>query len=250
LGRVGLLSSLHEGKGLVFKMLTNILNDINSILAPRVCFGCNAHLNRGEKLICTTCRNDLPLTDYTFNDENPVDRIFYGRINIKKASSMLYFSENGIVRELIHHLKYKNQEQIGTFLGDWYGQILKDNGELKNAIDVIIPVPLHKKKLRKRGYNQVASFAERLAFHLNAEYVDNILVKTANTKTQTKKGRIGRWQNIKDLYILSDHNALRNKNVLLVDDVITTGATMENCAKVLSQAPNTNVYIASMAVVP
>ncbi|WP_276168954.1 ComF family protein [Zobellia alginiliquefaciens] len=231
-------------------MLANILNDINSVLAPRVCFGCNVHLNRGEKLICTICRNDLPLTDYTFNDENPVDRIFYGRINIKKASSMLFFSENGIVRELIHHLKYKNQEEVGSFLGDWYGQILKENKELHNSIDIIIPVPLHKKKFRQRGYNQVSSFAQRLAFHLNTDYSDTILIKTANTKTQTKKGRIGRWQNIEDLYILSDPNAIKGKNILLVDDVITTGATMEICARVLAQAPNTTVYITSMAVVP
>ncbi|WP_289037398.1 ComF family protein [uncultured Zobellia sp.] len=231
-------------------MLTNILNDINSVLAPRVCFGCNVHLNRGEKLICTTCRNDLPLTDYTFNDENPVDRIFYGRINIKKASSMLFFYEKGIVRELIHHLKYRNQEEVGTFLGDWYGQLLKENNELTNAIDLVIPVPLHKKKLRQRGYNQVASFAQRLAFHLNADYVDHILIKTANTKTQTKKGRIGRWQNKKDLYTLSDFNSLKDKHILLVDDVITTGATMEICARTLAQAPNTTIFIASMAVVP
>lgn len=231
-------------------MLTNILNDINSVLAPRVCFGCNAHLNGGEKLLCTICRNDLPLTDYTFNDENPVDRIFYGRINIKKASSMLFFSEKGIVRELIHHLKYKNQEEVATFLGDWYGQILKENNELLNTIDLIIPVPLHKKKLRQRGYNQAASFAQRLAFHLEAEYTDNILIKTANTKTQTKKGRIGRWQNTKDLYTLSDPDYLKDKHILLVDDVITTGATMEMCARTLAQSTNTTLYITSMAVVP
>lgn len=129
------------------KNLTNILNDINTILVPEVCFGCNAHLIRGEHLICTVCRNDLPLTEYTFNEENPVDRIFYGRININKASSFLFFSENSIVQQLIHHLKYRNQEQIGAFLGDWYGQILKENGELYKTIDVVIPVPLHHKKI-------------------------------------------------------------------------------------------------------
>ncbi|CAZ95478.1 ComF family protein [Zobellia galactanivorans] len=230
-------------------MLTNILNDINSILAPRVCFGCNAHLYGGEQLLCTICRNDLPLTDYSFNDENPVDRIFYGRINIKKASSMLFFSNRGIVRELIHYLKYRNQEQIGTFLGDWYGQILKDNHELTDTIDMVIPVPLHRKKLKKRGYNQVASFAKRLAFHLKTAYVDHILVKSANTKTQTKKSRIGRWQSDKMLYTVTDIEFIKNKHILLVDDVITTGATMELCARALAKAPGTTLYVASMAVV-
>lgn len=228
--------------------LTKILNDINNVLLPPVCFGCNAHLIRGEQHLCTVCRNDLPLTDYTFNEENPIDRIFYGRINLKKASSFLFFTENGIVKQLIHHLKYKNQEQIGSFLGDWYGQILKNDIAL-GLIDAIVPVPLHKKKLNKRGYNQVAKFAERLAFHLNTDYVDNILIKTANTKTQTTKGRLGRWQGNRALYTLADSNYFKNKNVLLIDDVITSGATMEMCTKALLETEGITVQITSMAVV-
>ncbi|WP_149273178.1 ComF family protein [Pareuzebyella sediminis] len=230
--------------------LTNILNDINRVLVPKVCFGCNAHLIRGEDHLCTTCRNDLPLTDYSFNEENAVDRIFYGRINIKKASSFLFFSENSSVQRLIHQLKYKNQEGISNFLGDWYGQLLKESGELYGTVDIVVPVPLHRKKLRQRGYNQVAGFAERLAYHLNAEYVDDILVKTANTKTQTKKGRLGRWQGNTALYTLMDSDRIKNKKILLVDDIITTGATMEICAKAVSKAKGTTLYLASMAVVP
>lgn len=217
---------------------------------PRVCFGCNAHLRRGEELICTPCRNDLPFTEYTFNEENPVDRIFYGRIVVKKASSFLFFNENGKVQQLLHYLKYKNQEVIGTFLGDWYGQLLQEEGILPNTIDAVVPVPLHPKKLRRRGYNQVAGFARRLAHHLDAEYVGHILLKTANTKTQTKKGRIGRWQGDKELYTLSETDYLKNKHILLVDDVITTGATMELCARTLQKTPGTVIYLASMAVVP
>lgn len=235
---------------LLNKKLTNIINDINSVLVPRVCFGCNAHLIGGEELICTLCRNQMPLTEYTFNEENPVDRIFYGRINIKKASSFLFFTEKGIVQQLIHYLKYKNQEQVSLFLGDWYGQVLKDNGELYKTIDLVVPVPLHSRKLRRRGYNQVAGFAERLAHYLDAEYAERILAKTANTKTQTKKGRIGRWQGDRELYTLTDINYLKNKNVLLVDDVITTGATMEICATTLAKANGVTIYLASMAVVP
>ena len=233
----------------MYSKLSNILNAISTILLPKVCFGCNAHLNRGEKHLCTVCRNKLPLTDYDFNEENTVDRIFYGRINIKKASSFLFYTENSIVKNLIHNLKYKNQEQIGTFLGDWYGQILYEDRTLKD-IDLVVPVPLHKKKLKKRGCNQVTQFGKRLAYYLDAEYMDNALIKTANTKTQTKKGRIGRWQGNKALYTLTDSVYLANKNILLVDDVITSGATMGICAKTLKESKNVTVYITSMAVVP
>lgn len=233
---------------MIIRKLSKVINDINSILVPIVCFGCNAHLNRGEQHLCTVCRNSMPLTDYTFNEENTLDRIFYGRIHIKKASSFLFFTENGIVQQLVHHLKYKNQEQIGVLLGDWYGQKLKENGYL-NAIDLVIPVPLHKKKLKKRGYNQVALFAQQIAVHIGAEYTDNVLIKTANTKTQTTKTRVGRWQDNKALYQLTDASLLKNKKVLLLDDVITTGATMEICIKALQEAQGITIYIASMAVV-
>lgn len=233
---------------MLLSKLSNILNDVNTLLLPIVCFGCNARLNRGEKLLCTVCRHELPLTEYNFNVENSVDRIFYGRINIKKASSFLFFTDDGIVKNLIHHLKYKNQEQIGAFLGDWYGQIIKENGFLKQ-IDYVVPVPLHRKRLRTRGYNQVALFAQRLAFYLHAEYLDNGLYKTSNTRTQTKKNRLGRWHDNRSLYEITDASLLKNKTILLVDDVITTGATMEICAQTLKNIEGTTIYIASMAVV-
>lgn len=234
---------------MVFNQFSKITNDIANVLVPRACFGCNAHLNRGELHLCTVCRNHMPLTDYNFNEENPIDRIFYGRIRIEKASSLLFFTENSIVKHLIHHLKYKNQEQIGHFLGDWYGQNLKENQFLTN-IDFVIPVPLHKNKLKKRGYNQVDQFAQRIAHHLDAKFSSDILIKTANTKTQTTKGRIGRFLENKNLYTLSDHTFLKNKKVLLVDDVITSGSTMEICAKALQETDGIKIYIASMATVP
>ncbi|MEO1012986.1 MAG: phosphoribosyltransferase family protein [Bacteroidota bacterium] len=150
---------------------------------------------------------------------------------------------------MIHYLKYRNQEQIGTFLGDWHGEVLKAEG-MDKIIDVVIPVPLHKRKLRKRGYNQVAPYARRLAVHLGATYEERAIRKTANTKTQTKKGRLARWQGNRKLYTLTDPKAVAQKNVLLVDDVITTGATMEICAHALKEAKGVCIYLCSMAVVP
>ncbi|MDP5231181.1 MAG: phosphoribosyltransferase family protein [Cellulophaga sp.] len=235
----------------MYIQLSKILNDINSILVPEGCFGCNAHLHRGERLLCTVCRNQLPLTDYSYNAENPFDSIFYGRVPIKKANSFLFFTENGIVKNLMHHLKYKNQEVVGEFLGNWCGPILKEDAHLKNTtIDFIFPVPLHKNKQRKRGYNQVSLFAKRIAHHLNSNFYEDVLIKTRNSKTQTKKDRFFRWQSNQNLYVLNNNYSLRNKTVLLVDDVVTTGATLEACTKELSEIEGITIYILTMAMVP
>ena len=225
-----------------------IINDINSILLPLVCFGCNARLSGGEHLLCTVCRHDLPLTDYNFVEENPVDRIFYGRVRVKKAASFLIFSDVGIVKNLLHHLKYKNQEAIGGFIGDWFGSQINRNKHLK--IDLVIPVPLHPKKQKKRGYNQVTLFGQRLAHHLNASFRDDILLKTRNTRTQTKRNRFGRWLNNQDLFMVQNQKMLDDKQILLVDDVITTGATIEACANALLNTTKATIFVASMAVVP
>ncbi|MBW8242334.1 ComF family protein [Muricauda oceani] len=231
------------------KRLAKIINEINNILLPRVCFGCNAQLFREEHILCAVCRHDVPLTDHNYLEENAVDRIFYGRIPIKKAASFVFFSKNGLVKNLLHWLKYKNQEQIGGFLGEWCGTLLMENGQLKD-IDVVVPVPLHPKKLKKRGYNQVALFAKTIAEQIGAAYCDDWLIKTKNIKTQTKKGRQSRWESSKDAFELNASNRRDFKHVLLVDDVITTGATIESCAQTLLRQKNITVSVLSMAMVP
>ena len=234
---------------MIFSKLSNIANDINNLLIPRLCFGCNVRLYRGEQLLCTVCRNHLPLTEFDFQAENAVDRIFYGRTAIQKGAALLFYQENGIVQNLIHALKYKGQKQVGYFLGDWMGPLLK-NGLPYGEIDMVIPVPLHRKKLRKRGYNQVEGFGKALARHLNAEYRSDLLIKTANSRTQTKKSRWYRWLGSQDLYRVVAPEALMKKHILLVDDVITTGSTLEACSLALQKAPGTRISIATMALVP
>ena len=228
---------------------SKIINDINYILLPKVCFGCNTQLYRGEYILCTVCRNDLPITDYNFLEENEIDRIFYGRIPVKKASSFLFFAQNGIVKQILHHLKYKNQEIVGEFIGHWYGEILKNEGGLEK-IDVVIPVPLHHKKLKKRGYNQVEKFGQQIAKHLNVPFLKDFLIKTANTKTLTKKNRFNRWQSSKELYKVLNSEKLENKKILLIDDVITTGATIEACGSALLKIKGVELYVVTMAIVP
>ncbi len=228
---------------------SKIINDINYVLLPPACFGCNAQLIRGEQLLCTVCRYDLPITEFNFTQENAVDRIFYGRVPIEKAVSFLFFHKNGIVKSLLHQLKYKNQEEIGAFLGKWYAETLVGQRDFPK-LDAIVPVPLHPKKQRKRGYNQVTLFAKQLAHHSKTPYQDQILIKTANTRTQTKKSRLNRLLGSRNLYEVRNPESIKGKNILLVDDVITTGATIESCAKALIKVENVRVYVATMAFVP
>ncbi len=214
-----------------------------------VCFGCNVRLSRVENLLCTVCRHDMPLTEYNFTDENAVDRIFYGRIPLKKGASFVFFSKNGIVKNLLHQLKYKNQEEVGRFFGDWYGSLLKRDQGLQD-VDVVVPVPLHPKKEKKRGYNQVLLFAQRLAHHLKVDLNTELLVKVSNTKTQTKKDRQLRWLGTKEAFEVNSSTSIPYRHILLVDDVITTGATLEACANQLLQIGNITISVASIAVVP
>lgn len=228
--------------------ISKILNDINTILFPLLCFGCNARLYRGEKVLCALCRDEIPITDHNYNTENAVDRAFYGRVPIIKGAAFLYFEDKGIVKNLIHHLKYNGQKQISAFLGDWFGSRLKTSQD-HPEFDLVIPVPLHPQKQRKRGYNQVEDFGRKLAAHLGAEFDNSILIKSRHTPTQTTRSRWHRWRYQQGEYEVEHLDLISGKRILLVDDVITTGATMESCAKTLLRAPDVQVSLAAMACV-
>lgn len=222
------------------------LTDIIDLFFPKVCLACHEALSDHELHLCTNCRHDLPVLNHPHDSENEVTKIFYGRIPIKHATSLLLFEKKGLTQQLIHNLKYKNQEQVSYMLGSWLGAELKEH-ETYRAIDMVIPVPLHKNKLKKRGYNQVAGFAKELASELDAEYMDEILIKVTNTQSQVGKNRWARWNNT-EIFKLQNHEKIANKHLLLVDDVITTGATMEACFNVLTQAKNVKISLASMAI--
>lgn len=229
--------------------LSKVLNDLNTVVVPAHCFGCNDLLYRGEHVLCAFCRNELPLTEFTFEEENAVDRIFYGRCHVSKAGALLYYVENGIAQHLIHGLKYRGLQKTGSFLGSWYGCQLAREPALKD-IDIVLPVPLHKMKKRKRGYNQCARFGQQIAWHLGAQYAETLLVKNAGTPTQTTQDRWNRWEGIRRSFHTPHPRMLKDKRVLLVDDVITTGATLEACCEVLETAGCRHLFIAAMAFVP
>jgi len=189
----------------------------------------------------------MPLTQHHKNPENDAYKKFYGRIPVEHVSALVYFHKKGIVQELIHSLKYRGQEAIGTVLGEWYGEELKSS-QLLQTVDAIIPVPLHRKKFRERGYNQVTEFGNALAKKLEIPVNNSILYRQVYSKTQSQKNRLGRTEGIDTIFDVSFDEKDHNKHFLLIDDVITTGATLEVCAKALLKIPGTKISIVCMAM--
>jgi ComF family protein len=224
-----------------------MFESIINLFFPKVCSGCSSFLLSNEKVICTVCRHDIPLTNHHLNPENDAFKKFYGRIPVIHTSALFYFHKKGIVQELIHNLKYKGHEEIGAILGEWYAEDLK-NIELLQSVDEIIPVPLHRKKLKERGYNQVTAFGEALSSTLNIDYNDSILIRNVYSKTQSKKNLLGRTEGIETIFDVSFTAKNHNKHFLLIDDVITTGSTLEACSRALLKIPGAKISIVCMAM--
>lgn len=220
---------------------------LTDLFFPKACFSCSTPLKDNERYVCTLCRHQLPVTNFHYNNDNTVASVFYGRSKIENATALLRFEKKGMTQKLIHQLKYKGQEGVGVFLGEWLGEELANISKYKN-IDIVIPVPLHKKKLRQRGYNQVEKFGRKIAEALKAEYADHLLLKESNTTSQVTKKRLARWDNTNALFKISNKEEIAEKHILLVDDIITTGATLEACVQELNTAPNVKISIAAMAI--
>lgn len=224
----------------------NYLADFISLIYPRLCQACNCTLLRAEDLLCTDCLYNLPYTQFHQQPDNIVAQQFWGKLNIQAAYALLYFEKGSKVQHLMHQFKYRDMPGIGNRLGAIAATQLLQNS-IFTSVDVIIPVPLHKKRLRKRGYNQSASFADGLAAKLNAKVEDYNLIRTVNTATQTRKNRFARFENMQEVFAVKNPAALMNKHVLLVDDIVTTGSTLEACGLALLQVPGLKLSIATIA---
>ena len=222
-------------------------NALFNLFFPNLCLGCAIILNDHEITICTQCRHDLPTTNFHFNEPETLKKVLYGRAKIEDASALFHFDKKGIVQNLLHELKYKKQEKVSHFLGEWLAMDLQDSN-LFNAIDVVVPVPLHPSKLKKRGFNQVHGFASALGKRLRARVEKEVLIKIKSTKSQVNKNRLERWQLNNEAFSTKNLQRLNGKHILLVDDVITTGATIEACCNELSKAENVKISVATMAI--
>ncbi|OAZ03705.1 ComF family protein [Flavobacterium succinicans] len=224
-------------------MLKNLIH----LFFPPVCSGCHSFLLSNETVICTNCRHHLPQTHHHLQTENEAFKKFYGRIPVIHASAFLYFHKKGMVQELIHNLKYRGHQEIGTQLGYWYAEELKNNAFIK-SVDAIIPVPIHKKRRHKRGYNQVDTFANALSNVLNIPVENHILLRKIDSKTQSKKNLLGRMEGIDQVFDVVFEEKEHNKHFLLLDDVLTTGATLESCSRALLTIPGAKISIVCMAM--
>lgn len=225
------------------KSFQNLFN----IFYPNTCVSCDSQLLDQEQFICLECRLDLPYIDNKDYIKNDVFHIFEGRVPIVKGASFLHYTQTGKTKSMIHQLKYKGNQQIGDFIGKWFGKTLSDSHQFDD-IDYIIPVPLHPKKLRKRGYNQLTTFGKSLETVLNTSYCDTILKRVSSSKTQTLKKRLERFTNQDSKFTLENESTLKNKHILLIDDVITTGATLEACCTELLKIEGLKISIASIAL--
>lgn len=228
------------------KTLAGIVEDFTSLFYPRYCVACHDSLIKGEDTLCTNCLADLPRTNYHLTLQNPISKRLEGRLPLAFASAFLTFRKQGIVQSLLHELKYRGKPEIGQRLGKLYGKDLRGIS-LHERLDFIIPVPLHAHRLRKRGYNQSAMFAQGLGESMGIPWADSISIRVQSTQTQTSKTRQERWQNVSDAFTVLPSFNLSGKRVLLVDDVITTGATLEACGSHLLSHGATSLSIACIA---
>jgi len=221
-------------------------DDFISLFYPRLCAGCSTSLVRGEDVLCLNCMADLPRTNYHYNQENPIFQIFMGRANITLATSFCRFDKGGRLQHILHELKYKGNCEAGHKMGLLFGYDLMQS-ELFRDIDAIIPVPLHIRKEKKRGYNQSTEICKGLSESMNKPLMTGNLIRIVHTATQTRKGRFERWENVSGIFKVSKPELLAGKHVLVVDDVITTGATLEACCEPLLKVPGVRVSIATVA---
>ncbi len=226
--------------------MKTLFNDFISLFYPKYCSVCGKSLMKNEECLCLHCLIALPKTNFYLNNFNPLAYLFLGKVKIETVTAHFYFKKGSNVQHIIHMLKYKGQQEIGLYLGYLMGLDLIENN-LFRSIDIIIPIPLHPNKKRTRGYNQSELIAIGVQKVLSKPLDTTSLLRNIETNTQTKRTQYQRWENTHNIFIVLDEKKLKDKHILLIDDVITTGSTLEAASYTLLQIPNTRISIACLA---
>lgn len=223
-----------------------ILADLWQLFFPRCCVLCGERLQKGEEHVCFRCLVTLPRTHLHLQLGNEIEKSLWGKLPVERASAFLFYAKGGDVRKLLFELKYYGNSDLGHFLGRWMASELLPSGFF-NEIDCIVPVPLHARKQKKRGYNQSAMLAEGIASVTNIPVANHLLVRSKDVETQTHKGNYERWENVRDVFECFSSEELRDKHILLVDDVLTTGATIVACSDALGKIPDLRISVLALA---
>jgi ComF family protein len=227
-------------------LLQNPFRSLTNLFFPKLCEGCGNELFGREETLCLRCIDQLPITNFHFHSNNPVEKIFWGRLPLLGATSFLYFTKDSLLQHLLHSFKYNGNKEIGYYFGRCMGKAFLQSNRF-NHIDALIPLPLHPKKERKRGYNQATVLCDGMSEIMKIPVLKNAVIRPSATQTQTHKSRILRWQNIEGKFFLTDPAKISQKHILLVDDVVTTGATLESCGQELLAAQGLQLSIATLA---
>lgn len=227
-------------------MTNKILSNLLSLFYPRLCAGCGDALQQNEQHLCLHCMLHLPETNFHKDHENPLINIFAGRVRVREVASLLYYKKGNNVQHILHALKYNGHKELGAFLGEYYGKLLIQEPRFQD-IDYIVPIPLHPKKQRKRGYNQSEWIAKGLSEGMQKPYRTDILTRAQFTETQTRKSRFNRWENVKEVFVAQGDKSVEGKHLLVCDDVLTTGATMEAAIQQLQTIPDVKVSVVTLA---
>ena len=225
--------------------LTKYFNDfLSTLIYPHNCCGCGHHLPNTSQVLCWRCIDQLPLTGFAKQPDNLIEEIFAGRMPLQRATSLLFFMKESLTQHLLHQLKYRGRQDLGLYLGKRTGQSIQEAGW---EVDCIVPLPLNRKKLAKRGFNQAEVLAKGISDIIQKPVEKAAATRVKNNATQTRKNRTERWENVSEVFDVAPGAALHNKHILLVDDVLTTGATLEACGQVLLQIPGVRLSIATAA---
>lgn len=232
----------------MFRFISEWVIDFWDIVYPNLCLNCKQTLDRQERLLCLHCRMMLPETGYHREMESKLIHKFAGRVRMAHVAAYYRFGKKTIVQKLIHEIKYKDRPESAVLIGQWYGYQLYKECPWINEIDMLIGVPLHKKRLRKRGYNQADCIAEGISKTTNLPVCEGVMVRIRFDGSQTRRNRFQRWLNVETVFKVARSNDVVGKHIALVDDVLTTGATLEACAIELYKAGCRSVSVLAIAV--
>jgi ComF family protein len=226
-------------------LIEQIRDSFLHLVFPHVCEGCGSDVIDEKEMLCLKCISRLPKTGFQFYSSNIVEKIFWGRLPLRAATAQYYFTKESMMQHLMHQLKYKGNRDLGIYLGQLIGKSLAQTNRFSD-VDALIPLPLFPSKEKKRGYNQASILSYGIGEIIGKPVLENVVIRTTHTETQTRKNRVARWQNMEGRFLLKTPSKIENKHLLLVDDVITTGASLEACGREILNAPGVVISVCTL----